>query len=215
MPTTLATIRASVRADLHDTDSNNYRWSDASLDRAIARAVRRFSYAWPQLIVHSIGQAQAEQTEFDILTGHSTMAPLMNVLRVEAPAYASPPAFVRFDFRPPKTLTVYPASPLVEGDYITIHFEGYHVVDTNGCTIPDYLLEIVENGAAGFASLEWANFAINRVNVDDDATRQYKAWAADRLTLFFRDLKDLARRRVQNQGGIATPATVAITGYDL
>src|SRR5256885_17867 len=32
--TTIATVRALVRKDLHDEDASNYRWTDAVLDRA-------------------------------------------------------------------------------------------------------------------------------------------------------------------------------------
>ncbi|MDP2725911.1 MAG: hypothetical protein Q8P59_00065, partial [Dehalococcoidia bacterium] len=41
--TTIATIRANVRKDLHDEDAANYRWTDAELDRHISHTVREFS----------------------------------------------------------------------------------------------------------------------------------------------------------------------------
>ena len=45
MPTTITTIRARVRQDLHDEDSAAYRWTDAVLDRHIGRAVNEYSIA--------------------------------------------------------------------------------------------------------------------------------------------------------------------------
>ncbi len=47
MPTTIATIRARVRQDLHDEDSAAYRWTDAVLDRHIGRAAGEYSLFAP------------------------------------------------------------------------------------------------------------------------------------------------------------------------
>jgi len=38
-------MRAIVRRDLHDEDSENYRWSDDELNRHITHAVSEFSEA--------------------------------------------------------------------------------------------------------------------------------------------------------------------------
>ncbi len=43
----LATIRADVRKDLHDEDSSAYRWADAVLDRHPKRALREYSLVSP------------------------------------------------------------------------------------------------------------------------------------------------------------------------
>ena len=43
----LTDMRAIVRRDLHDEDSNNYRWTDDELDRHIVHAVREFSERIP------------------------------------------------------------------------------------------------------------------------------------------------------------------------
>jgi hypothetical protein len=47
MPTTITTIRARVRQDLHDEDSSAYRWTDAVLDRHTGRAVNEYSLHAP------------------------------------------------------------------------------------------------------------------------------------------------------------------------
>ena len=44
----LPQMRARVRQDLHDEDSENYRWTDDELDRHIQHAVRELSLAVPQ-----------------------------------------------------------------------------------------------------------------------------------------------------------------------
>ena len=43
----LATIRAEVRRDLHDEDAAAFRWVDTVLDRHIKRAVREYSMVSP------------------------------------------------------------------------------------------------------------------------------------------------------------------------
>ena len=43
----LADMRAIVRRDLHDEDSQNYRWTNDELDRHIAHAVKDFSEQLP------------------------------------------------------------------------------------------------------------------------------------------------------------------------
>ena len=44
----LTDMRAIVRRDLHDEDSQNYRWTNDELDRHISRAVKDFSEAIPR-----------------------------------------------------------------------------------------------------------------------------------------------------------------------
>ena len=39
----LTDMRNIVRRDLHDEDSNNYRWTDDELDRHVTHAVKDFS----------------------------------------------------------------------------------------------------------------------------------------------------------------------------
>ena len=43
----LTEMRTIVRRDLHDEDSQNYRWTDDELNRHIAHAVKDFSEAIP------------------------------------------------------------------------------------------------------------------------------------------------------------------------
>jgi hypothetical protein len=45
----LTEMRALVRADLQDTDSQNYRWTDDEVDSAIDRVVMEYSLFMPLL----------------------------------------------------------------------------------------------------------------------------------------------------------------------
>ena len=48
MPTTIASIPARVRQDLHAKDAAAYRWTDAVLDRHIGRAANEYSLHDPR-----------------------------------------------------------------------------------------------------------------------------------------------------------------------
>ena len=63
----LTEMKTIVRRDLHDEDSENYRWTDDELERHIARAVKEFSGVFPyeQKVVRS---TTAGSREIDIST---------------------------------------------------------------------------------------------------------------------------------------------------
>jgi hypothetical protein len=57
------------------------------------------------------------------------------------------------------------------------------------------LEELVVAGAAGYAALEWASFATNRVNVGGrDVWRDYLVWGQERLGAFLRGLATHGRQ---------------------
>ena len=51
---TLKNLTQSIRQDLSDTDSTNYRWSDAVIAREVDRAVDRYSQVAPNLSISQI-----------------------------------------------------------------------------------------------------------------------------------------------------------------
>jgi hypothetical protein len=188
--TTLADFRARLRVDLHDADAANYRWTDAELDRALTRAVRRYSHAWPLELAQPYEAIEA-QWSFDIISGYAGVAYFIGIREVEYPAGQNPPVLVPYRFQPPKTLHILIPESMRAGEYFTVHLDLFHTVDAAGSTVPPYHEEIVENGAAGYAASAWASFAINRVNVDANAAEHYRRWGAERLSQFQRDLTEL------------------------
>ena len=75
----LATMRGRIRKDLHDEDSQNYRWTDTVLDRHIDHAVRELSFALPR-----------EQTATLSTTAGSrdlSLSSLTDLVQVEAVEY--------------------------------------------------------------------------------------------------------------------------------
>jgi len=87
----LATMRARVREDLQDTDSQNYRWTDDEVDGAIERVVREFSLAYPLQQQTDIATTEGSR-EIDI----SSLSKLLKVDSVEFPIDADPRCYQHF-----------------------------------------------------------------------------------------------------------------------
>ena len=87
--TTITTIRALVRKDLHDEDASNYRWTDAVLDRHTGRAVNEYSIAAP-LEQKSTLTTTAGSRDLSV----ASLANLIDIEAVEWPVGQFPPARV-------------------------------------------------------------------------------------------------------------------------
>lgn len=87
----LGEMRARVRVDLHDENTNEERWTDATLDRHIARALRELSLAAPRELVATVSTT-AGSRELDIVTLTDRVA----VDAVEYPTDEHPPLFAPF-----------------------------------------------------------------------------------------------------------------------
>ena len=80
-----------VRKDLHDEDSNNYRWSDSELTRHINRAVKELSEKVPGPARATLATT-ADSREIDI----SGLTNRIMIEAVEFPVDNYPPSFQRF-----------------------------------------------------------------------------------------------------------------------
>ena len=184
----LSEMRAIVRRDLHDEDANNYRWTDDELDRHIAHAVKDFSERLPY------EQKATEATtsgsrELDI----SNLSDRVMVVAVEYPVGDFPKRYQRFSLWG-DTLTIL-GEEVPNGSNAYIYYGKLHTLDASGSTIPGQYEDLIAAGAAGYAAVEWAAYAINRVNVGGDITpREFLAWGNDRLKCFRQELRRLGRR---------------------
>jgi hypothetical protein len=182
-------MRARVRQDLHDEDSQNYRWTDAELDRHIEHAVRELSLAAPQEAKATF-QTTAGSREISVTT-------LSNVVAIEAVEYPVdkyPPVYAPFSLWN-YTLTLLVDQVPQGGEDVYIYYTRLHTLDATTSTIPPPLEDLVAMGAAAYAALEWASYATNRVNVGGDETwRNYLAWGQDRLAAFARGLARHSRK---------------------
>jgi len=188
MPTTIATIRARVRQDLHDEDSSNYRWADAVLDRHIAHAVAEYSLHAP-LEQKSTLQTAAGSRDLSI----AALANLVEVEAVEYPAGQYPPKMAPFArWQSVITMDLQSAPAGVEDAHV--YWTRTHTLDATSSTIPAAHEDVIAIGAAGYAALDWTSFATNRVNTGgEDVWGRYKAFGESRLRDFRREMQRMAR----------------------
>lgn len=185
----LTEMRTRVRRDLHDEDSSNYRWTDDELDRHIEHAVRELSLSLP-LEAKANLTTTAGSRELSL----SSLSALVVIEAVEYPVDKYPPVYVRFSVWG-DTLTLLIDQVPGGGEEVHIYYGKLHTLDANNSTIPTPVEDLVAIGAAGYAAMEWASFATNRVNVGGDETwRNYLIWGQDRLAAFMRALARHSRR---------------------
>ena len=201
MPTTISTIRARVRQDLHDEDSASYRWTDAELDRHIGRAVGELSLTAP-LEAKTTLTTTAGSRELSL----ATVADIVAVEAVEYPTGKYPPSYARFSLWA-GALTLLVDSPPAGAESVSLLYTKLHMLNTTTSTLPSALEDLAATGAAAYAALEWASFATNRVNAGGDETwRHYLTWGEERLAAFHQGLAQQARQRALRSRRFYTPA---------
>ncbi len=187
-------MRAVVRRDLHDEDSGNYRWTDNELDRHISRAVKDFSEYLSNEQTATKATTSGSR-ELDI----SNLSDRVMMVAVEYPVDQFPKRYQRFSLWG-DTLTVL-SEEIPDGSNAYVYYGKLHTLDAGGSTVPAQHEDLVANGAAGYAAIEWAIFAVNWVNVGGDITpREFLGWGRERLNSFRQELRRLGRRnRVRNR----------------
>lgn len=197
----LAELRNRVRLDLRDTDPATQRWSDAELDRHIQRAVRELSLAIPD---EAAAQLTATPGSRDVSL--ESLDGLIAVDAVEYPADRYPPVYAPFSRRG-GTLTLLVDRAPQGPEPVRVLYARMHTVDANGSTVPPQFEELLATGAAAYAALEQAAFAVNRVNAGGpDVWRQFQAWGHERLAAFTRELARHGRRNAVRVRRLYLPA---------
>ncbi len=190
----LSEMRTTVRRDLHDEDDTNYRWTDDELDRHIAHAVKDFSEAIPDEQM-AIKATASGSREIDI----STLTDRVVIEAVEYPMAQFPRKYQRYSLWA-DTLTLL-GDEVPDGSNAHIYYGKLHTLDATTSTIPTKHEDLVAIGAGGYAAVEWAAYAINRVNVGGlMTTKEFLTWGRKKLSYFKAELKRLGRRsRVRNR----------------
>jgi hypothetical protein len=190
----LAEMIALVRADLHDEDSGNYRWTDDELTRHIGRAVKELSEKLP-LPARATIATTAGSRELDI----SGLSNRIMVEALEYPVGLSPASYQRFSIWG-DTLTIVSGDD-PDGSNCYVYYGTLHTLDADGSTLPAKYEDLVATGACGYAAIEAAAGAINRVNVGGTMTSgEFRLWGSERLGIFQERIKRLGRRhRVRTQ----------------
>ncbi len=184
----LDTMRNIVRRDLKDEDSGNYRWSDDELNRHISHAVKEFSEAVPLPT-----KATLPTTPGSRVIDMSPLADRVMVEAVEYPTDQFPPCYQKFALWG-HALTLF-GDEAPNGSNCNVYYGILHTLDAEGSTISTKHEDLVAIGAEGYAAVEWANYAINRVSVGGDRTPvEFLNWGNERLKQFGGELKRLGRR---------------------
>lgn len=195
-----AEMRTLVRRDLHDEDAGSYRWSDEDLDRHIDRAVRELSQAIPQEKTATLATT-AGSREIDI----SSLADRVLVRAAEYPVDRFPVSYQRFAIWA-NTLTLL-GDTLPDGSDCRIYYGSLHTLDASTSTIPAGLEDLVALGAAGYALVQRAAFAVNRVNLGGtDTPRHFRDEGQSRISQFRKELKRFGRGGRVRGARLYTPA---------
>ena len=181
----LTEMRARVREDLQDTDSQNYRWTEDEVEGAIDRVVTEYSLHAPIEQQDDISTTDGD-TELDI----SSLTGLLKIESVEYPIGQSPEYYQR---------TEYWAGHLYmedEGDGADarVRWLKKHSLDASSTTIPSEHEEIIVLGATGYLAMSASAYTVDRASIAGrHATINYKAWAKERLDRYDQKLKRIAQ----------------------
>ena len=184
--TILSDIRTRIHKDLHDTDSLAYRWTDVQLDRHIERALNELSIAIPQEKLGTIATTNGSR-EVSV----SALVGLIAIEAIEYPVGQYPPAFIAHS-RWVDTVLLH-VDTIPTGANARFSYTAKHVLDGSGSTIPAQFEDLVATGAAGYAALELASFATERINVGPEVVADYAANGRAWLAAFHQLLKVHAR----------------------
>ncbi len=183
----LTEMRTRVRRDLKDEDAASYRWTSDEIDRHISHAVKELSEAVPYEQKTVIATTSGSR-EIDV----SSLTDRIMIEAVEYLADKFPRRYQRFALWG-ETITLL-GDELPDGSNANIYYGKLHTLgDTS--TIPAIYEDLVAAGAAGYAAVEWAVYATNRVSVGGTGTpAEFLAWGRERLEHFKGELKRLGRR---------------------
>lgn len=184
----LSTMRTIVRRDLKDEDSGNYRWSNDELDRHIAHTVKELSEAVPLPVKATLPTTPGSR-EIDI----SSLTDRIVVEAVEYPVGRFPPYYQQFALW--GDVLSLSGDEIPDGSNAYIYYGKLHTLDAEISTIPSHLEDLIATGAGGYAAVEWAAFAINRVNIGGTVTPdEFLNWGKEKLSYFRSELRRLGRR---------------------
>ena len=181
----LTEMRARVREDLQNTDSQNYRWTDDEVDGAIQRVVTEYSLHAPIEQQDDIATTDGD-TELDI----STLAGLLKIESIEFPIGQTPKYMQR---------TEYWAGHLYiedegDGEDARVRWLKRHTLDTQSTTIPTEHEEIIVLGATGYLAMSASAYTVDRASIAGrHATINFKAWGVERLKRYDQKLQQVAQ----------------------
>jgi hypothetical protein len=181
----LTEMRARVREDLQDTNSEDYRWTDDEVDGAIDRAVMEYSLHTPIEQQTDIATTDGD-TELDI----SSLTDLLKIESVEFPVGHSPKYFQRTEYWAGKLYMEDEGN----GDDARVRWLKKHTLTTQSTTIPTEHEEVIVLGATGYLAMSASAYTVDRASIAGrHATINFKAWGKERLQRYDKKLRAVAR----------------------
>ena len=181
----LTEMRARVREDLQDTDSQNYHWTNDEVDGAIDRVVMEYSIHAPIEQQTDIATTDGD-TELDI----SSLSGLLRIESVEFPIGKAPKYLQRFERWTGK---IYMEDE-GDGSDARVRWLKKHTLTAQSTTIPAEHEEIIVLGATGYLAMSASAYTVDRATIAGRyGTISYKAWGKDRLGRYDKKLKAIAR----------------------
>lgn len=173
----LSVMRSLVRRDLKDEDAENYRWSDAEIERAIARALEEFSLACPrQVVTELVTMPESDEVDISPLTGR------VRIEKVEFPLGARPRSFIPFD--------IYGDTLVLKGtcgnaENCRVYWTCLHTLDVSVSTVPQRYEALIALGAGAHAAFSLSQYATDKATYGgQDVDRDYLRWAGGRMKEF-------------------------------
>jgi len=182
----LTEMRARVREDLQDTDSENYRWTDDEVDGAIDRAVMEYSIHAPIQQQDDITTTDGE-TSIDI----SSLSGVLKIESVEFPIGDRPKCYQHIEHWAGHLYMEWEG----DGEDARVRWLKKHTLDASSTTIPSEHEEIIVLGATAYLAMSASAATVDRALVAGrHGTTSYRAWAKDRLARYDARLKQISRR---------------------
>jgi hypothetical protein len=181
----LTEMRARVREDLQDTDSENYRWTDDEVDGAIDRVVTEYSLHAPIEQQGDIATTDSD-TELDI----SSLSGFLKVESVEFPIGQTPKYMQRFEYWAGHLYMQEEGN----GNDARVRWLKKHTLDAQFTTISAEHEEIIVLGATGYLAMSASAYTVDRASIAGrHATINFKAWGKERLDRYDKKLKAISR----------------------
>ena len=181
----LTEMRARVREDLQDTDSQNYRWTDHEVDGAIERVVTEYSLHAPIEQQNDIATTE-DDTELDI----SSLSGLLKIELVEFPIGQSPKYYQRTEYWAGKLYM----EDEGDGEDARVRWLKKHTLAAGSTTIPAEHDEIIVLGATGYLAMSASVYTVDRASIAGRyGTTSYRAWGKERLDRYDRKLKQVSQ----------------------
>ena len=180
----LTEIRARVREDLQDTDSQNYRWTDDEVEGAIDRVVMEYSLHAPIEQQDNIATTDGD-TELDI----SSLSGLFKIESIEFPIGKTPKYLQWFEYWAGKLYM----EDEGDGEDARVRWLKKHALTAQSSTIPTEHEEIIVLGATGYLAMSASAYTVDRATIAGRyATINYKVWGKERLDRYDKKLKAIS-----------------------